>query len=205
MWVRCLHLQLPQEPHSNWNIDDMTEHMLREQKSNRYMQQCIFSIARIRVGTEGKFSTQFKNIMEHAHASEIFQLSRGRHEREFKFNYIFHCFFDTNGRAFPNDDNRMLGVMCGLAALHKVAALGCHKVQFSDGSNLEYMFCPHCGYFTNNAPTMNTHVCKHYKAGLFCGGPDCNLITNKVEAMLQHGSLFHSFGKKNKGTPIKSK
>ena len=95
--------------------------------------------------------------------------------------------------------------MCGLAALHKAVALGRRKVQLSDGSNLEYMFCPHCGYFTNNMPTMNMHVHKHYKAGLFCGGPDCNLVTNKVEVMLQHGSLFHSFGKKNKGTLVKSK
>ena len=30
MWVKRLHLQLPQEPHSNQNLDDMTEHMLRE-------------------------------------------------------------------------------------------------------------------------------------------------------------------------------
>ena len=91
--------------------------------------------------------------------------------------------------------------MCDLAALHEAGALGHHKVQWNDGSNLEYMFCPHCGYFTNNALTMNMHVPKHYKAGLFCGGLDCNLITNKVEAMLQHCSLFHNFGKKNKVLP----
>ena len=146
------------------------------------MQQYIFSAAGIQAGTEGKFSTQFK-----------------------LFDYIFHCFFDTNGKAFSNDDNHMLRVMCGLAALHEAVALGHRKVPLSNGSNLEYMFCPHCGYFINNTLTMNTHVRKLYKAGLFCGGLDCNLVTNKVEAMLQHGSLFHNFGKKNKGTPIKSK
>ena len=132
-----------------------------------------------------------------------FQSARGRHKREFKFDYLFHCFFDTNGKAFPNDDNCMLGIMCGLAALHKAVVLGRHKVQLSGGSFMEYMFCPHCGYFTNNAPMMNMHVHKHYKVGLFCGGRECQFITNKTDAIQQHGSLFHNFGKKNKGTPIK--
>ena len=50
---------------------------------------------------------------------------------------------------------------------------------------------------------MNTHVRKHYKVGLYCGGPECQFVTNKTDAMQQHGSLFHNFGKKNKGTPIK--
>ena len=30
MWVRCLHLQLPQAPRCNWNINNMMEHMLHE-------------------------------------------------------------------------------------------------------------------------------------------------------------------------------
>ena len=169
------------------------------------MQQCIFSVAGIWMGMEGKFSSQFRNIMECAHSREKFQSARGRHEREFEFDYLFCCFFHTNGKAFPNNDNHMLGVMCGLAALHKAAVLGRCKVQLSNGSNMGYMFCPHCGYFTNNAPAMNTHVRKHYKVGLFCGGPECNFLMNKVDAMLQLGSLFHNFGKKNKGTPIKTK
>ena len=71
------------------------------------MQQCIFSVAGIQAGTEGKFSAQFKNIMEHAHSSEKFWSARGRHEREFEFDFIFCC-FDTNGQAFPNDHNHML-------------------------------------------------------------------------------------------------
>ena len=177
--------------------------MLKERRLNRFMQQCIFSVPGIRVGTEGKFSSQFRNIMECAHSSEKFRSARGRHKREFEFDYLFHCFFDTNSKAFPNNNNRMLGVMCGLAALHEVAALRRHKVQLSDSSFMEYMFCPHCGYFTNNAPMMNTHVCKHYKADLYCGGPECQFIMNKTNAMLKHGSLFHNFSKKNKGTPIK--
>ena len=78
-WFKHLHLQLPQEPRSNQNIDDMTEHMLRETKSNRYMQQCIFSVASIRNRTEGNFSTQFKEIMERTHSSKNFQVSRGHH------------------------------------------------------------------------------------------------------------------------------
>ena len=123
-WVKHLHLQLPQEPCSNRNLDNMTEYMLRERRLNKYMQQCIFSVAGIRAGTEGKFSAPFKNIMERARSSEKFQSSRGRHEREFEFDYIFRCFFNTNGRVFPNDDNCMLGVMCGLAALHEAVALG---------------------------------------------------------------------------------
>ena len=139
--------------------------------------------------------------MQRAHSSKKFRSARGRHEREFEFDIIFHCFFDTNGKVFPNDNNHM----CGLAVLHKAVALGHHKVQLSDDSSMEYMFCPHCGYFTNNALTMNSHVRKHYKVGLFCRGLDCNLVMNKVDVMLQHSSLFHNFGKKNKGTPVKLK
>ena len=70
-WVKCLRLQLPQAPRSNRNIDNMMEHMLQEQKSNKYMQQYIFSVAGIQMGTEGKFSSQFRNIMECARYSEI--------------------------------------------------------------------------------------------------------------------------------------
>ena len=154
-WVK--HLQLPQAPYSNQNIDDMMEHMLQEWRSNKYMQQCNFSMASIWAGTEGKFSTQFKNIMEHAHSSKKFQLSRDRHEKEFDFDFIFHCFFNTNGKAFPNTYNHILRVMCGLAALYEAGALGLCKVQLSNGSNMEYMFYPHCGYFTNNALMMNMH------------------------------------------------
>ena len=121
-WVKRLHWQLPQEPRCNRNTDDMTEYMLQKWRSNRYMQQCIFSVAGIRVGIEGKFLSQFRNIMECAHSSEKFQSARGRHERE--FDYLFLYFFNTNGKAFPNDDNHMLGVTCGLAVLHEAVALG---------------------------------------------------------------------------------
>ena len=107
--------------------------------------------------------------------------------------------------AFPNEDDRQCGVMCYLAALHNAAALGRQKIQLNDGTSLEYMFCLHCRYFTNNALTMNTHVPKHYKVGLFCVHSKCNFVMNRVELMLQHGSLMHRYGKKNKGTPIKSK
>ena len=181
----------------------MMEYMQQEWRSNRYMQQCIFSVAGIHAGTEGKFSSQFRNIMEHAHSSEKFRSARGRHEREFEFDYLFHCFFDTNGKAFPNDDNCMLGIMCSLAALHKAVVLGWRKVQLSDGIFMEYMFFPHRGYFTNNVPTMNMHVCKHYKVGLYYRGLECQFIMNKTDTMQQHSSLFHNFGKKNKGTPVK--
>ena len=95
--------------------------------------------------------------------------------------------------------------MCGLAALHNTAALDHRKIQLNDGTLLEYMFCLHCGYFTNNALMMNTHVQKHYKVGLFCAHSKCNFMMNRVESMLQHLSLMHGYGKKNKGTPIKSK
>ena len=118
---------------------------------------------------EGKFSNQFKAIMECAHSGEKFQLARGKHEKEFEFDYLLHYFFDINNQTFPNDDLRHLGVMCGLAALHNVAVLGCRKIQLNNGTNLEYMFCPHCSYFANNLMMMNTHFRKHYKATLFCG------------------------------------
>ena len=185
MWIKCLHLQLPQKPRSKCNVDDMMGFMLLEWKTNRYMQQCIFSMAGIHNRMEGKFSDEFKDIMEHARISQKFWSARGKHEKEFEFDYLPCYFFNTNDKAFPNDDPRQCGVMCGLA--------------------LEYMFCPHCGYFVNNLRTMNTHVRKHYKAGLFCAHSKCNFITNHVKVMLQHGMLIHGYGKKSKNTPIKSK
>ena len=97
------------------------------------------------------------------------------------------------------------GVMCGLAPLHTAVTLGHRRIVLNDGTNLEFMFCPHCGYFTNNPTTMNTHVQKHYKAGLFCAHASCDFVTNRVESMLHHGSLLHGYGKRNKGTPVKSK
>ena len=63
MWIKCLHLQLPQEPQSKCNVDDMMEFMLLEWKTNRYMQQCIFSMAGTHNKMEGKFSDEFKDIM----------------------------------------------------------------------------------------------------------------------------------------------
>ena len=162
-------------------------------------------VAGICNGSEGKFSNKFQTIMERSCISEIFQSAWGKHEKEFGFDYIFCCFFDANDQVFPNDDPCQLGVMCNLAALHNAATLGCKKIQLNDRTNLECMFCPHCGYFANNAPTMNTHVWKHYRVGLFCEDSTCNFITNWVKVMLQHGLLFHGYGKKNKGTPIKSK
>ena len=179
--------------------------MLLERNSNRYMQQCIFSVAGIRDGSEGQFSNDFKNIMERTHIGKKFRSAQGKHEKEFEFDYLIHCFFDTNNKAFPNEDDRQRRVMCGLAALHNAVALGHQKIQLNDGTSLEYMFCPHCRYFTNNAPMMNTHVQKHYKAGLFCAHSKCNFVTNHVKSMLQHSSLMHGYCKKNKGTPVKSK
>ena len=181
----------------------MIEHMLRECNPNQYMQQCIFSVAGIQNGMEGNFSTQFKDIMECAHSSKKFQASRDCHEKEFEFDFLFRCFYDANGKAFVNMDNHMLGVMCRLAALYKAGTLRWCKIQMSDGSNMEFMFCPHCGYFTNNMPTMNMHVCKHYRVALYCGFPGYISVMNNVEAMLQCGSLHHSFGKRNRGTPVK--
>ena len=174
MWVKCLHLQLPQVPRSKCNISDMTPYMLLEQNSNKYMQQCIF----IHDGSEGQFSDEFKNIMERASTGEKFRSAWGKHEKEFKFDYLFHCFLDTNNEAFPNEDDHQHRVMYGLAALYNMMALGRQKIQLNEGTSLEYMFCPHCGYFTNNTPTMNTHVQKHYKVGLFCAHSKCNFVTN---------------------------
>ena len=175
--------------------------MLLEQNSNRYMQKCIFSMAGICNGTEGKFSDEFENIMECAHISEKFQSARGKHEKEFELEYLLHCFFDANDKPFPNNDDRC-GVMCDLAALQNAAALRCRKIQLNDGTTLEYMFCPHCSYFANNLTTMNTHVRKHYKVGLFCANSKCNFITNRIKVMLQHRTLIHGYGKK---TAVKSK
>ena len=122
--MKCLHLQLPQGPRSKCNVDDMTPYMLLEWNSNKYMQLCIFSLAGIHNGSEGKFSNNFKNIMEHARICEKFRSAQGKQEKEFEFNYLLHCFFNTNNEAFPNKDNCQHRVMCGLAALHNVVALG---------------------------------------------------------------------------------
>ena len=72
MWIRCLHLQLPQEPRSKHNVNDMMGFMLLEWQTNRYMQQCIFSMAGICNRIEGKFSDEFKNINERTRISKKF-------------------------------------------------------------------------------------------------------------------------------------
>ena len=201
-WIKCL--CLPQEPRSLRNIDDITEFILIEWKMNRYIQQCIFSMAGICDGTEGKFSDRFKDIIELAHTGERFRSTRVKHEKDFEFKHPFHCFFNINDKVFPNDDDCQQGVMCGLAALHTAAVLGCWKIQLKDGTNMKYMFCLHCRYFVNNPTTMNTHVRKRYKVGLFCGHPNCDFMMNHVKAMLQHRMLMHGYGKKSKNTPVRS-
>ena len=122
--MKLLCLQLPQEPRSKCNINDMMPYMLLERDNNKYIQQCIFSMASICDGSEGQFLTDFKKTMECAQASKKFRLAWSKHEKEFKFDYLFHCFFNTSDEAFPNKDYHQGGVMCGLAALHNAAALG---------------------------------------------------------------------------------
>ena len=46
-------------------------------------------------------------------------------------------------------------------------------------------------YTANNPQTMNTHIRKHYKAGLFCPHEQCVVVTNRVDIMIQHGLNFH--------------
>ena len=121
----------------------MMQYMVLEQNNNRYMPQCIFSVAGIRDGTEGRFSTAFKDIMECAHRSEKFRSACGKHKKEFEFDYLFHCFFDARGKhdmLFPNEDDHQHGMMCSLAALHTAMVLGCRRIVLSDGTNLEFMF-----------------------------------------------------------------
>ena len=109
IWIKYLHLQLLQESRSNQNTNDMTGNMLLKWKTNKYMEQCIFSMTGIRNGMEGEFSDQFKSIMGCAHISEKFQSAWGKHEKQFKFDNLLHCFFDANNQGFPNDDPRQLG------------------------------------------------------------------------------------------------
>ena len=88
----------------------------------------------------------------------VFWSAWGKHETEFMLDYLFHCFFDANDKVFPNEDNHQRRVMCGLAALHTAAALGRRRILLNNGTSFEFMFCPHCRYYTNNLTTMNTHV-----------------------------------------------
>ena len=99
--VKRLRLQLPQEPRSKQNVNDMTAFMLLERNNNRYMQQCIFSMASMLKGTEGWFFNEFKNTMECACCTEKFWLARGKYKKEFEFDYLFRCFFDANNEPFP--------------------------------------------------------------------------------------------------------
>ena len=123
--------------------------------------------------------------------------------KNFQFDYILACFLDEDNNPFPPNDKRFCTQMLGLTSLHSVLALGRPKI-LSHGTSIEKIFCPHCGYFVNNPNTMSTHICMHYHAGMFCAHKGCNFITNKPEAMTEHGESKHSYGTRSK-TPLKAK
>ena len=123
--------------------------------------------------------------------------------KNFQFDYILACFLDEDGEPFPVNDKWFHMQMAGLTSLHSIGALSHPKIH-SSGVSIEKIFCPHCGYHMNNPSTLNMHICMHYRTDMFCTHKGCNFITNKPEAMAEHGESKHSYGTKNR-TLLKSK
>ena len=111
------------------------------------------------------FLSKFIEVLQCTQLKEKFCLVKGWQEKEFHFQYLFCCFYDENDKLFPPNDLQHHTQSMGLDALHSTCVLSCKKV-FIQGGTVESIFCPHCGYHSNNLTMLNMHIQKHYKAGL---------------------------------------
>ena len=204
-WVRDLHRRLPQDNRNNRNIDSMVAHVLAVQESDPYIKKSFKSVESILNGDEDPkfFDADFKKTLANIRRNQIFKSPQYCNMKSFQFDYILACFLDEDDNPFPPNDKRFRTQMTGLTSLHSVLALSRPKI-LSHGMSIEKIFCPHCGYFVSNPSTMSTHIRMHYRAGMFCAHKGCNFITNKPEAMVEHGESKHSYGTRAQ-TPSKVK
>ena len=204
-WVQDLHQRLPQDTRNTRNVDPMVNHVLAILDSDPYIKKSFKSVERILNGDEDPefFDKDFKKTLANVHHNQTFKSPPYCHVKNFQFDYVLVCFLDEDNNLFPPNDKCFRTQMLGLTSLHSVLALGRPKI-LSHGTSIEKIFCPHCGYFVNNPNTMSMHIRMHYRAGMFCAHKGCNFITNKPEAMAEHGKSKHSYGTRSK-TPSKAK
>ena len=149
------------------------------------------------------FDESFRKVLMNVHRNQPFKSPPYCNMKNFQFDYILACFLDEDDEPFPANDKQFHMQMAGLTSLHSVSALSHPKIH-SGGVSIEKIFCLHCGYHMNNTGTLNTHIRMHYRTGMFCAHKGCNFITNKPEAMAEHGKSKHSYRMRNR-TPSKSK
>ena len=204
-WMQDLRRRVPQDTRNDRNVDPMVAHVLVAQENNAYIRKSFKSVDRILNGDEDSqfFDEDFKSVLTNVRCNQTFKLPQYCNMKNFQFDYILACFLDEDDNPFPPNDKRFRMQMTGLMSLHSVSVLSHPKIH-SHGMSIEKIFCPHCGYHVNNPGTMNTHICMHYRAGMFCAHKGCNMITNKPEAMSEHRESKHSYSTRSK-TPSKTK
>ena len=202
-WMQDLRRRVPQDTRNNRNVDSMVAHVLAAQENNAF--KSFKSIECIMNGDEDPefFNDGFKSVLANVRCNQPFKSPPYCNMKNFQFDYILACFLDEDDNPFPHNDKRFRMQMMGLTSLHSVLALGRPKIH-SQGMSIEKIFCPHCGYHVNNPGTMSTHIRMHYRASMFCAHKGCNFITNKPDAMAEHGESKHSYGTRIK-TPSKAK
>ena len=203
-WMQDLRRRVSQDTRNNRNVDSMVTHVLAEQQNNTYIRKSFKSVEHILNGDKDPqfFDDGFKSVLSNVRRNQPFKSPQYYNMKNFQFDYILACFLDEDNNPFPASDKRFRMQMTGLTSLHTVGVLSRPKIH-SHGMSIEKIFCPHCGYHVNNPGTMNTHLRMHYR-GMFCTHKGCNFITNKPEAMAEHGESKHSYGTRNK-TPSKTK
>ena len=203
-WMQDLRQRVPQNTRNDRNVDSMVAHVLAKQQHNVYMRNSFKSVDRILNSDEDPdfFDENFKSVLTNVCRNQPFKSPSYCNMKNFQFDYLLACFLDDDDNPFPTNDKRFRMQIMGLSSLHSVGALSRPKVH-THGMSIE-IFCPHCGYHSNNPNTVNTHICMHYHAGMFCAHKGCNCITNKPDAMAEHGESHHSYGTRNK-TPSKTK
>ena len=203
--MQALQASIPAGNHHMYNINDMTEHMLRHAQNNAYTLKYVYNVDDILVGNHSDvFSDTFIEVLWCTQVKEKFCFAKGRLDKEFHFQYLLQCFYGENDKLFPSNDLWHQTQGMGFDAFHSMKALS-HKKVAVEGDVVKSIFCPHCGYHSNNPTTLNMHILKHNKAGLYCLMPRCNTIANSVDAMSKHGSLAHGFRKVSSGTLLKVK
>ena len=204
-WMQDLRRRVPQDTRNNRNVDSMVAHVLAAQENNAYIKKSFKSIERILKGDEDPefFDEDFKSVLTNVRRNQAFKSPPYCNMKNFQFDYILVCFLDEDDNPFPPNGKRFRMQMMGLMSLHSVLALSHPKIR-AHGMSIEKIFCPHCGYHVNNPGTMSMHIRMHYRAGMFCAHKGCNFITNKPDAMAEHGESKHSYGMRSK-TPSKAK
>ena len=132
----------------------MVEHVLAKQQHNAYMRKSFKSVDSILNGDEDPdfFDENFKSVLSNVRCNQPFKSPSYCNMKNFQLDYLLACFLDKDDNPFPTNDKWFRIQMMGLLSLHSVGALSRPKVH-AHGTSIEKIFCPHCGYHSNN-PNM---------------------------------------------------